>query len=124
APRRLDQPGFDQIAARPVEAVGEDRLLPARHQPAKFLRGNSQRFRKLLLDARNMYLFVSLTNDTQSRKHQLLETRQRHYVPHIRNTPKRVGSIGALRQADRLNESTRRVSAGAMTPSSHNRAVA
>ena len=44
--------------------------------------------------------------------------------PYIRNTPKRVSSIGALSAADSARPSTRRVSAGAMMPSSHRRAVA
>ena len=44
-----------------------------------------------------------------------------HYM---RNTPKRVSSIGALRLAARLSASTRRVSAGSITPSSHRRALA
>ena len=41
---------------------------------------------------------------------------------HIRNRPKRVGGIGAFRLADRPSASTRRVSAGSITPSSHSRA--
>ena len=43
---------------------------------------------------------------------------------YIRNTPKRVGSIGAFNAADSARPSTRRVSAGSMMPSSHSRAVA
>jgi hypothetical protein len=43
---------------------------------------------------------------------------------HIRNTPNRVGFAGALRQAEKASDNTRRVSLGAMTPSSHRRAVA
>ena len=43
---------------------------------------------------------------------------------HIRNTPNRVGSIGAFSAADSARPSTRRVSIGSMTPSSHRRAVA
>jgi hypothetical protein len=43
---------------------------------------------------------------------------------HIRNTPKRVSSIGALRQAERASDSTRRVSEGRMMPSSQSLAVA
>jgi len=43
---------------------------------------------------------------------------------HILKTPNLVGSIGALRQAEKASESTRRVCVGAMIPSSHSRAVA
>src|SRR5579872_784239 len=43
---------------------------------------------------------------------------------YIRNTPKRVSSIGALRAAARPRPSTRRLSAGATMPSSHSRALA
>ena len=43
---------------------------------------------------------------------------------HIRNTPKRVGSTGALSAAESDRPSTVRVSAGSMMPSSHSRAVA
>ncbi|MPN43205.1 hypothetical protein SDC9_190764 [bioreactor metagenome] len=43
---------------------------------------------------------------------------------YMRNTPKRVSSIGALRAAARPSASTRRVSAGSITPSSQSRAVA
>src|ERR1700719_3187604 len=43
---------------------------------------------------------------------------------HIRNTPNRVSEIGAFSAAEKHNASTRRVSAGVMMPSSHNRAVA
>jgi hypothetical protein len=43
---------------------------------------------------------------------------------HMRNTPKRgLSGMGALRLADRPSASTRRVSAGSMTPSSHSRAL-
>ena len=42
---------------------------------------------------------------------------------HIRNTPKRVSGIGAFSAADMPKASTVRVSAGAITPSSHSRAV-
>ncbi len=44
--------------------------------------------------------------------------------PHIRKTPKRVFSIGALRLADKARPSTMRVSAGSITPSSQSRALA
>jgi hypothetical protein len=43
---------------------------------------------------------------------------------HILNTPKRVSDTSALRQADNASATTLRVSAGAMMPSSHSRAVA
>src|SRR5204863_4309153 len=43
---------------------------------------------------------------------------------HILKMPKRVGSIGALDDADSPSPSTSRVSAGSITPSSHSRAVA
>ncbi len=43
---------------------------------------------------------------------------------HMRNVPKRVASIGWVRLAARLSATTRRVSAGSMTPSSHRRALA
>ena len=43
---------------------------------------------------------------------------------HILNRPKRVGSIGALVAVERPRPTTRRVSAGSITPSSHSRAVA
>jgi hypothetical protein len=43
---------------------------------------------------------------------------------YIRNTPNLVSGMGALRQAESARDSTRRVSAGAMMPSSHSRAVA
>jgi enoyl-CoA hydratase/carnithine racemase len=42
---------------------------------------------------------------------------------YMRNTPKRVGSIGALRLADSASPSTSRVCAGSITPSSHSRAL-
>ena len=45
----------------------------------------------------------------------------RHY---ILNTPNLVRGIGAFSAADNASASTRRVSEGAMMPSSHNRAVA
>ena len=43
---------------------------------------------------------------------------------HIRNTPKRVASIGAFNAAESARPSTLRVSSGAITPSSHSRALA
>ena len=43
---------------------------------------------------------------------------------HILNTPNFVSGIGALSAAEKHNASTRRVSDGAMMPSSHSRAVA
>ena len=43
---------------------------------------------------------------------------------HIRNTPKRVGSIGAFSAAEIDSANTSRVSAGSMIPSSHKRALA
>lgn len=46
------------------------------------------------------------------------------HLHHIRNTPKRVASIGAFKAADNPRPSTRRVSAGSMMPSSHKRALA
>jgi len=42
----------------------------------------------------------------------------------MRNTPKRVGSIGAFSEAEMPSPSTMRVSAGSITPSSHSRAEA
>ena len=48
-----------------------------------------------------------------------VEPRRRH----IRKTPKRVSGIGALSAAEIPRPSTVRVSAGAITPSSHSRAV-
>ncbi len=51
-------------------------------------------------------------------------TYKRASPSHIRNTPKRVGSIGAFNAADSPSPSTRRVSAGSMMPSSHRRALA
>jgi predicted Zn-dependent protease len=45
-------------------------------------------------------------------------------APHIRNTPNFVSGIGALSVAEKHSASTRRVSAGAMMPSSQTRAVA
>jgi hypothetical protein len=45
-------------------------------------------------------------------------------VSYIRKTPKRVGSIGALRLAEIASASTIRVSAGSIMPSSHSRALA
>ena len=45
-----------------------------------------------------------------------------HDWPHIRNTPNFGSGIGALSVADRPSASTRRVSAGSITPSSHSRA--
>ena len=47
-----------------------------------------------------------------------------HRPAHIRNVPKRVASTGWVRLAARLRATTRRVSAGSMTPSSHKRALA
>ena len=43
---------------------------------------------------------------------------------HILNTPKRVGSMGALRAAESDRARTLRVLVGVMMPSSHRRAVA
>jgi hypothetical protein len=43
---------------------------------------------------------------------------------YILNTPNRMSGMGALSAADNASATTRRVSAGAMIPSSHNRAVA
>src|SRR5215210_517257 len=43
--------------------------------------------------------------------------------PHIRKTPKVVSGIGALSAAEIPSASTRRVSSGSMTPSSHSRVV-
>ena len=45
-------------------------------------------------------------------------------VGYILNTPNRVGAIGRLSEAEIASASTRRVSAGSMTPSSHSRALA
>lgn len=44
--------------------------------------------------------------------------------PHILNTPNLVSPTGALSAAENASASTRRVSDGAMMPSSHSRAVA
>jgi hypothetical protein len=44
--------------------------------------------------------------------------------PYILKMPKRVSGTGALRQAENARPSTSRVSSGAITPSSHSRAVA
>ncbi len=52
------------------------------------------------------------------------DIRADHFNHHIRNTPKRVSSIGAFRQARKLSASTSRVFSGGITPSSHNRAEA
>ena len=46
------------------------------------------------------------------------------HVGHIRNTPKRVSCLGLFNAADKASPSTRRLSAGSMMPSSHNRALA
>jgi hypothetical protein len=43
---------------------------------------------------------------------------------HIRKTPNFTSGIGAFRLADSASASTRRVSAGSITPSSHSRALA
>ena len=43
---------------------------------------------------------------------------------YIRNTPNRMSGMGALSAADSASATTRRVSCGAMMPSSHRRAVA
>ena len=45
-------------------------------------------------------------------------------TPHILNTPNFVLSTGALSAAEKAKAKTRRVSLGAMMPSSHSRAVA
>ena len=45
------------------------------------------------------------------------------HATHIRKRPKPLGGSGALAQADSASPSTIRVSAGSITPSSHNRAV-
>src|SRR4029079_6587987 len=50
------------------------------------------------------------------------EERSEHH--YIRNTPNFVASTGALRQAEKASARTRRVSSGAMMPSSQSRAVA
>jgi hypothetical protein len=44
--------------------------------------------------------------------------------PYILKTPNRVPLTGALNAAEKAKASTRRVSLGAMMPSSHSRAVA
>src|SRR5436853_7800308 len=67
------------------------------------------------------------TNDEVS--HQLLVEYEDyfivwHFCTYIRNTPNLVLGIGAFRQAEKARPSTRRVSDGAMMPSSHSRAVA
>jgi hypothetical protein len=41
----------------------------------------------------------------------------------MRNTPNRVGSMGAFRHAEKARLNTRRVCAGAITPSSYSRAA-
>ena len=46
------------------------------------------------------------------------------HLAHMRKTPKRVFSIGALRLAESASARTRRVSAGSMIPSSQRRALA
>ena len=56
--------------------------------------------------------------DQQSGKH------SRSLILYMRNTPKRVSAMGAFSAADSPSPSTRRVSDGAITPSSHRRAVA
>ena len=48
----------------------------------------------------------------------------RYSSPHILNTPNLISGIGALSAADRDSATTRRVSRGAMMPSSQMRAVA
>ncbi|KAG1319912.1 hypothetical protein G6F63_014509 [Rhizopus arrhizus] len=47
-----------------------------------------------------------------------------HGTGYMRKTPKRVCCGAALRLADRARASTRRVSTGSITPSSHRRALA
>ena len=49
---------------------------------------------------------------------------QRNQANHIRNTPNFVFGIGAFSATEKHSASTRRVSEGAMMPSSHSRAVA
>ena len=66
APRRLDEPRLRQIATRPIEPIGENRLLPARHQPAQLLGGDLQRLGELVLDARDMHLFEPLTSQRRA----------------------------------------------------------
>jgi len=42
---------------------------------------------------------------------------------YMRNTPKRLGSMGAFSAADKARASTSRVCSGSITPSSHKRAL-
>ena len=51
------------------------------------------------------------------------ENEERGTHVHIRNTPNFGSGIGALSDADKPSASTRRVSAGSITPSSHSRAL-
>jgi hypothetical protein len=53
-----------------------------------------------------------------------INERRIELIPHILNTPHLVSSTGALSAALNASASTRRVSLGAMMPSSHSRAVA
>ena len=95
-----------------------------------FLLREPQRFEDLVLQTGDADLLVSLPKHLQSWQHELLKARHAHLLycsclhDYIRNTPNRVGSAGALSVAEKASERTRLVSCGAITPSSHRRAVA
>src|SRR5580658_5394808 len=62
ASRRFNKAGLQQITTRPIEPVGEDRLLPARHKPPQLFARHAQGLGELFLDARDVYLVEPLTS--------------------------------------------------------------
>ncbi len=89
---------------------------------ALFLPGRAIRFDLLRDEARDLVAQRHMFFGEVDGFHVLLDGARVH--GYMRNTPKLVFSIGAFSAADRPNPSTMRVSAGSITPSSHNRALA
>lgn len=134
-------PSSPEIVAVLLESLDE---LPADFLGVRFSRplmcrvdnGAPHRIRPLSADGIDRMASMAVTARTRlthlsPRKHGFNSVRSfrtdmqpliaAHY---IRNTPNRVSGMGAFSVAAKAKASTRRVSAGAMMPSSHSRAVA
>ena len=123
--RREDRLGFE-IARRALADL--DRLIRLAREQRAAIGRRMQRDRLQAEPARGAEDpagdFAAIGDDDIGEHLESRSGRRNNQQRHIRNTPKRVGSIGALRQAEKASESVRRVSCGAITPSSHSRAVA
>jgi hypothetical protein len=147
----LDRPAALEIGERPLQTVAEDRLLATRQAPRPLLPGEAEAGGDSVHKRPDPHFTLRFRQRLESRLHQLRIIRY-HQAPlrdpvqirhmlrryplqlripcqtevsaYILKMPKRLSGTGAFRQARKAKPSTSRVSSGAITPSSHSRAVA